>query len=305
MTTAAIKSRLESLSPEEFINLQNAQKYRRFVSNMRSNGWLNLVLGLINVWLGDFYQSGDLISLFMMIFGFALIGVSLWLIVSPSNQAALAFMVIMLIAGGYNVGFSALNGLLWVPGILGVLQLKWAFQLFYEYQEWQKNSVTTPSEEILHFTKLVRRAFTNAQFQYDADLIKFRIKRHSWRAWLLGDYGVVVNYKWDRANPLILRRAEVDFEPHDDRQLSRNRINGVFKLGDDVSWGDIKSESFDRFHQWKSNDVKTPHLMDFYAREQRIPLLMDKAFQIVAILIISGALLCVGSMILLVVSYGG
>jgi hypothetical protein len=71
-----------------------------------------------------------------------------------------------------------------------------------------------------------------------------------------------------------------------------------------ISWGDIKREAYERFQQWKSGDVKTPHLMEFYAREQRIPLLMDKAFKIVAILIISGMILLVVSMILLVATYG-
>lgn len=250
---AEIKTQLLALTPTQITELQDALWYRRSATLMKANGRINLFLGLFNLWLGTSGENALFVDLFQTIGGVILIGVSLWLINAPSARAALAFSVLLFVFGTYNVGVSAYYDFAIFAGILGMLQLWWAYRQYLVYQKLNDKPIRTPSPEALSFSKQVGEIFKEKQFLSDPDLMVFRLKQQTWSGWLLGDYGIFVSYQHNRPNPdpVVIRKADMNFAPKDDNQLSKKRINGVFQLDDLSAQGDINQEALGRFRAWK------------------------------------------------------
>jgi hypothetical protein len=250
------KTRLLNLSPAELSGLQKVKEFREMSIWLGTNGWLNVFLGGLTLWLGLQGASHSILKALQALLGVLLIAQSLWSIIRPSTRAVLGFSLLFLITGIWNVFISVLAGLegiTWLVASLGLLQLWWAYKVYLKYQSYQKRSITVPSPETTSLYDEIWRAIAKVKPQSEGDpaFIKLLISTKMWNGLLVGDLAVFA-----RSNTKLLMwapKADVRFDPLSPTIASGPRVGGTIKIGDTTSESvGMPQVFYQKYVQWKS-----------------------------------------------------
>jgi hypothetical protein len=186
-----IKTRLSNLTPDELKALRDIYHDRWRINWLRTDGWFNLFLGGITLWLG---LSGpwqtSFPRLIQAVLGLLIVGQSLWAIVTPSTPAILRFAIVLLAAGVWNILLAIvgrLAGGLFLVGLLGIAQLWWAIQAYRQYQRYTQMALPDPPEDEVRFYNEIWHAITKGALKQDTAVINLWVRLDKWRGLLLED----------------------------------------------------------------------------------------------------------------------
>lgn len=291
----SLKLRLQNLNPTEINELQRTYHYRWIKSLLGSTGWLNIFLGGFTFWLGLSGVDQNVLKVIQALLGAITIAQSLSSIISPTTAAILRFSLLFLAAGMWNIFVGArdnFDGLALFTGILGILQLWWAFSYYRVYQKYAPMTLTKPSLDtstaydeiwgILAKTKNGVAEFIRLQMRYDW-----------WQGLLLKDLAVLAHKRSKMV--IFANEQDVAFTPVDSKAISKRRVKGHIKLDTVTSSTTIPQEFFEKYVQWKSmdDDKKQQWLSEAHSVVQ--------GFQIPSFIRIP--LLIIGSLVLLYIVF--
>ena len=297
-----IKKRFQTLTSEEFASLKKAQRYQQAIALLRETGWLNLFLGVFDIWLGLRCCELNAPHLFQIVGGTVLIGFSLWSIALPSLKLTIWLSVILLVFGLWNIFISLYYGIALLGILIGVVQIWWAYRVYMGHRANQRETIIVPDSSILTLYEALLKGFRRARMKTDNDIIELNLKRYRWQAWLLGEYSVFAP-RQNLKRFILVEKSKVDFAPEQEAWSSRKRIKGTFKIDHLVSWGNIHASSLGRYRQWKTLEDTSAEFVTTYYEKQRIPLLAAKIVRTFTILFLIAVVLFVGWMIWLVLTY--
>ncbi|MCC6975704.1 MAG: hypothetical protein IT322_16985 [Anaerolineae bacterium] len=244
-----LKQRLLALSSERLAQLRLSYYYRTMLYEVSTLGWLNLFLGAAMVWLGTSNPSNAPLSTFQAIYGVAVVGVSLWSIIWPQPSGVAVWVVVLGVAGIWNVYlYFSFN---FPPvGILGLVQLWWAYNLNRLFRLYGRKD--QPDAESLQHYDTFQRAAQKFEPSDDPDpeIIRFKRGNRWWQGFLLPDRVVFASRKG--LVFLIAERSAVTFTFNHTSADFGSRILCTIKIGDIT----IKKLMFSRtawqhYKRWK------------------------------------------------------
>jgi hypothetical protein len=100
-----LKVRLNGLTTDQLATLRLSYAYRWRQSWLRGMGWVNLFLGGLTFLLGAGF-NGNLVQTLL---GLAIVGVSIWSIVSPLPIGVLIWTITLGVAGMWNIFVAVTN----------------------------------------------------------------------------------------------------------------------------------------------------------------------------------------------------
>lgn len=279
-----LKQRLVNLSAQEWDDLKAAILYRRLRGQLRGNGGLNVVLGLLTLWLGLFITNAGIFSLVQTILGVAIVLVSIYALRQTTVLGIRLFTGLFLVVGVWNL-FLAIRGNFaggaMFMGVLGLTQLwgSWSFQRAYQRYSAQ-NIYPTPAAttllEQIHAT-LKRQAFVS-----DPDYIEIQIYRRRWNGFLLNERAIL-SYK-DRPYLIVAEKNDFIMLTRKDTESNPNAWQDVaIQLEPNMTTvGRIQSSFFERYSHWR-DDLGIPYGM---LNSFRNRLNVRHAIRIIAILLL-------------------
>jgi hypothetical protein len=248
-----IKNRLSHLTAAELKALEDISRERARKNWLRSNGWLNIFLGGLTLWLGlSGLSEPALPRLIQTIAGAIIVGQSVWAIVSPSKTAILRFAVVLLGAGIWNI-FLAVSDGAWLTGLLGIAQLWWALQAYRGYKNQQVMNLAEPQDDLSQFYDEVYHAITKGVLKRDADSIDLWIGLAKWRGLLLDDKVVFVPIGSKLLS--VQHKDEFNFVPNSSNAMNQRRVYGRIKDNTGSQRALIKRDSFARYARWKGEEA--------------------------------------------------
>ena len=301
-----VKERIKNLTPTEFDSLKSAERYLKIVRPIKRDAWLNIFLGGLTLWLGVSNINQGLPRIIQSVLGAIIILQCISVLYKPSVPSLMRFSVVFLVSGVWNLIVASINnfaGFSTFIAFLGGMQIWWAYGFARIYEREKDKRFIAPAAQIVQFYDNLLAELRAIRQKSDEDAIDISLKRYQWYGWLLGDYAFFVPRN-NRRNLIIARKSDVNFAPRNEQQLSRRRINGIFKIDDLVAWSDVRSDTLERYQQWKDVDSPDADFVKTYYEQQRTPLLISKIFRGFTILFLFGVVLIVGWLIWLVIQYG-
>ncbi len=249
-----IKSQLLALTPVEFQALKNAYYYRWVTSLLRRNGWLNLFLGGLTLWLGLSGFGQSIFKVIQTLFGILIVGQSLWALRESTVSNIQRFSILFALCGVWNILLAVISGLFGaglIVGLLGALQLWSAYQFRKIHQQYSQVTLVKPSPEIAQLYDSIWKSLAKDIIHTDVDYIDMQIQRRNWRGFLLPDRMVLA---FKQSNILILAdKSDVLLVPTNPRALGR-WIEIIFKFDIIASAvGKIPRPVYDKYVTWKGN----------------------------------------------------
>ena len=284
-----VKERIKSMTSADFEKLKSADHYLKIVRALKRDAWLNIFLGGFNLWLGLSNINQGLPRILQSIAGIVLILQCISMLIAPTISSIRRFSMIMLIFGVWNLIAAAIFGFAdfsLLVGLLGGLQIWWAYGLARLYESKKDKLFTEPDSEYVRLYDVLLAELRRIRQKRDEDTIDIKLKRYQWHGWLLGDYAFFVPRN-NRRNVHIASKSDIAFAPRNEQQISQRTIKGVFKIDAFVVWGDMRSTAFDRFSLWKAVDDPDADFVSMYYEKQRIPLLFSRivrGFTLVALI---------------------
>ncbi len=278
-----IKDHLSALTGEELQALEDTYQYHWQISWLRSTGQINIVLGGITLALGLFTPWGFTFpKLAQTIIGAILIGQSVWAIALPNTGDFLRYAILLLVISLWNIGVSVSFGILTLGssfvGLLGLAQLRWAFQTFKLYRRFREMGLSKPQDDILQFYDNLWRALTKGVLKNDNDTIQLWTNRAKakWYGLLLKDK-IILALKGQNA-VVIQPKADQNFVLNSPNPLKKRRVHGRIKLNGSFEQAMMKPSSFKNYVSWKKPAEipvnVTPSLWQRLPRPIRIILLI-------------------------------
>jgi hypothetical protein len=275
-----MKIRLSSLTQEELKALADVYHDRWRKNWLRTNGWTNIFLGGLTLWLGlSGLAENSFPKLVQTLAGALIVGQSLWSIVSPSTGAILRFAALFLGAGIWNTLLAVDDGFLGAAllvGLLGIAQLWWAFQSYREYQRYRSLELPETQAEMVRFYDEVWRAITSGAFKGDSASIHLWIGLSLCQGLLL-ENKVVFAVKGQKLL-VIQGKDEANFVPNSSKPMKKRRVYGRIKLNAIFERAMMKRDSFEKYALWKGEEAVlaevTPSLWRRLPRAIRIVLMV-------------------------------
>jgi hypothetical protein len=178
-----IKSRLLALAPAEFQSLKEAYYYRWVTSLLRNNGWLNLLLGGLTLWLGLTGFGQSIFKVIQTIFGILIVGQSLWALRESTTSNIQRFSILFALCGIWNILLAVISGFYGIGliiALLGILQLWSAYQFRKIHQQYSKVKLVKPSAEVAQLYDSIWKSLVKDIIYNDADYIEIEIQRRKW-----------------------------------------------------------------------------------------------------------------------------
>lgn len=252
-----LKDRLSNLTAEELGVFRTIyhQEWRK--AWLRGNGWINLVLGGLAVWMGAGCLCGTLTfsQLMQLGLGALLILQSLSMIFISQNASILRFALVLLIIGVWNLGlaiFSELRSGQILLAALGGLQVMWAWGVYRVYQRYFKVMIGEIPADLKTLYTLVWKSMMHGPLRRDPDTIDLWIKLNRWRGLLLPDRAIYAA----NANHLIIQlKADANFAPNTQNFTGRSRVYGQINLAGSRERAVMSQHSFHQYSLWAGWDT--------------------------------------------------
>ena len=275
-----IKTRLSNLTPDELKTLRDIYHDRWRKSWLRTDGWFNLFLGGLTLWLGLSGPSQTSFPrLIQAVLGLLILGQSLWAIVTPSTPAILRFAIVLLAAGVWNMLLAIvgrLAGGLFLVGLLGIAQLWWAIQAYGQYRRYKHMALPDPPDDEVRFYDEIWHAIAKGVLKRDAAVINLWVRLDKWRGLLLEDKVV---FALLRQKLLIIQlKDEANFVPNSSRPMGKRRVYGRIKLNEVFERALMNRDSYEKYARWKGEEAVlaevTPSFWQRLPRPLRIVLMI-------------------------------
>lgn len=250
--TTDLKTRLANLNADEVLDLKQAYHWYWLKDWLRANGWLNLVLGGLTVWLGLDYPRLTWISGLQIVAGLLIIGQSVGALRSPDLAGVLRFALVFLGAGLWNLGIGVTNSNL-LLGLFGLFQIAQAYQTYRQYQRLQSLNLHYPLASTLHLYDQTCATVARGAFAQTRDGVQLWIRRNVWYGLLLDDLAVF-GLK-NRRLVIVRPKAEVNFVPQSSNPFSKQRVYGRLALNVDNERTMLRRADFSKYAQWKGEQV--------------------------------------------------
>ena len=295
-----VKAQLLALTPAEFQALKDTYYYRWVTSLLRSNGWLNLFLGVLTLWAGWSGFGQSIFKVIQTLFGVLIVGQSLWALRESSISNIQRFSILFALCGIWNILLGIIAGISGaglIVGLLGALQLWGAYQFRKIHQRYSQVTVAKPSPETALLYDLIWTTLIKGIIHTDDDYIEMQIQRRKWRGFLLPDRMVLA---FKQRNIVILAdKSDVLLVPTNPRALGR-WIEVIFKFDIIASAvGKIPRPVYDKYVRWKGDAT----VMADAPSELRQSRNVRRIIRIASLIILAVIILVVLSMISFVSRY--
>lgn len=256
-SAADLKAHLSSLEAEELEALQVIYHLSVLSGWSRTNGWLNIFLGGLTLWLGLTSFAGFTIpKLVQTIFGVLIVAQSLWALVSPNLAAIRRFGIVFLVAGIWNILLAGSVGLVGgaaLTGLLGIAQLWWAFQTYKGYQRYQQMNLPSMQADVVQFYDEIWQAITRGVLKSDLANIHLWVGLDRWRGLLLEDK---VFFALDKRRLLVVQDKDTaNFVPSSSKPMRKRRVYGQIKLNAIFERAMMNQAAFMTYTQWKGEEA--------------------------------------------------
>ena len=242
---------LGALSENDFSALQNAYYYRWLQLVLRSLGWLNLILGGLTLWLGLSGIELGILKVAQTLFGVLIISVSLWGLIAPSRQVLFGYSIMFAVAGAWNIFLGFRYGIFTsslLIALLGLLQLRWAYQYYVKYYPHIPLNVAKPSKETIKLYDAIWQEFALTRHASSEHLVEFIFNRQRWRGFLFGKYFALANPKQKLI--IFAQRSEIDFTTKNAEVGSK--LKGMFTFNQLTNKASMQRDFFERYLEWKA-----------------------------------------------------
>lgn len=270
---ADLKQRLANLTANEITSLQNTHLYMVRTNWLRTNGWVNIVLGLLTIWLGALPapSSYQALKTVQIIIGIALALHSFMTIIQPDNPAIFRFVVLFLAAGIWNIALIFFAYASLPLGVLGFFQLQWAYQFRTAYTRYTRLNIVKPSDADANLYQDTWKTFMKTDLKKDADVIRIWVGTGFgvWSGLLAGDY-VFLGYRRPRLL-LVQHLSEFTFATNSSRAFLKKRVYGRLKIGMPFDISDramMKGSYYHKYAHWKGETEPTEIAPTWF---QRLP----------------------------------
>jgi hypothetical protein len=247
-----IKSQLLALTPAEFQALKQACYYRWVTSLLRNNGWLNLFLGGITLWLGLSGFGQNIFRVIQTLLGILIVGQSLWALSQSTTANIQRFSILFALCGIWNILLAVMSGLYGtglIIGLLGILQLWAAYQFRKIHLQYSQVKLVKPSPETAQLYDSIWKSLVKDIIYNDADYIEMEIQRRKWCGFLLPDRMILA---FKQRNILMLAdKNDVVIVPTHPRSAG-HWIEIIFKFDIIASAvGKIPRPIYEKYVSWK------------------------------------------------------
>ncbi|MHB1459419.1 MAG: hypothetical protein ACYC0V_21110 [Armatimonadota bacterium] len=172
-------------------DLQRAASFIMIKKRLKSTGIASIIFGAIAIYIGTITDS-EMARLAISAIGVFLVAEGIWVISNPSPAGILMDCVGFAAVGLWNLAAMLTGSLntLWV--ILGVMQLKWAFDRYKEYKIFSKLAAQKPTPESIAQMDAMVKDILSRNVEISSDLIEMRLKGIVWRILLIDRAAIFV-----------------------------------------------------------------------------------------------------------------
>lgn len=257
---AAHCSLLSLQEREEIAQWQKAANYFLLKNTLQGRGAASIFWGLIAIGLGYYSLEINPINGILLGIGVLLFGSGVWLINVPSPAGFILDAMVFFILGLWNIVITILNGgELRFFIIIGILQIKWAFDALHSYGYFASRVTSKPPVEVLDKVEAKVKELQTAQFAQHPEVIEFVLKEKEgelpWKALLEQDKVLLI--RQNGAKILFLRPEDLQLTLEATEEPKKLLpITVEIKHPDFTApqtRGKISAESWQRYEQWKKD----------------------------------------------------
>lgn len=247
-----VKSQISALDADQIRSINNIFHIRLRNNWLRTVGWVNLILGALTLWIGSAVFLNFSIPRFIQFsIGIIIFGQSIWSLIVQNNGGLLRFAWVFLIAGAWNI-FLAINYIntgTFLTGLLGLMQLKWAYDSFLGYRRYQEMNLPTPMPEMNKTYDDMWHFVSREMAKKAPDLIQLWIGGLRWRALLAENFAVFAS----RRNKLLIikPKTEINFAASTRNPMKKRRIQGGIILNTATERASMHNSDFVKYAEWK------------------------------------------------------
>lgn len=253
-TIQDIRAQLLALSPAEFQALKATYHYRWVTSLLRTNGWTNLFLGGLTLWLGLSGLGQSIFKVVQTILGLIIVGQSLWALRESSVSNIQRFSILFALCGVWNIFLgllASLSGAGFLVALLGALQLWGAYRFRKIHQQYAQMALVKPSPETAMLYDTIWKSLNKNIIHTDDDYIELQLQQRPWRGFLLPDQ-IILAYK-QRNVMIIADKTEVSLVPKNPGGAGRwVSVTSKFDIIAAMA-GKMPRPAYERYVRWKES----------------------------------------------------
>ncbi len=237
-----------------FDELQKAANYLMMRARLRPAGIGGIIFGFLAIIASTGAPEGNASDTMLLLLGLFLLLEGIWCLASPSPVAIVLNAGAIGVVGIWNIAFSLANTkVFWI--ILGLLQLRWAWQSYKEYRAFSQLAADVPSEEAVRFFEPIIKELRGKVWQDPSRIVSFVLKNIQWRGKLLddgavftraGSHGILIAKK---ENVLFLQTGEFGHG---------KGVKASATIGRDLGEVIIPPDDFRNYEAWKASTSAPP-----------------------------------------------
>lgn len=168
----------------DILDLQRAASFIMIKRRLKSTGIASIIFGIIAIYIGTITDS-EASRLAISAIGVFLIAEGIWVITNPSPAGILMDCFGFAAVGLWNIAtlITASVNALWV--ILGVWQIKWAFDRYKEYKIFSKLAAQKPTAESIAQMDAMVKDILGRDVASSGDVVEIKLKGIVWRVLLI------------------------------------------------------------------------------------------------------------------------
>ena len=237
---------------QTFGDLQKAANYVMLRNRLRPSGISAIIFGLLAILLGGPGAATSTPDLILAILGLFLFIRGIWALAAPSPMGMLMTAIGIGAVGLWNISLilekkSGGAPVFWV--VLGILQLRWAFQYYKQYQAFTALRPESPDLQSMGQIGGLLKEINFVNGAAAADIIEWRMNGAAWKGKLMDEGGLFMMNKGRAV--LAVARENVDFTMGQVTEPGKPASVSV-RLGTITATGTMLPGYAQRFETWKS-----------------------------------------------------
>ena len=242
------------------IDLAQVIEHRKQRMMMRGAGTGSLIFGVLAIGMGAAMLSENPLNIVLILLGLYLCGEGIWLLAAPGAAGLVAHGIGMLMIGSWNILITVLEaaagGRVTKVAVLGLFQLFWGFQSFWQARKYAISP--KPSDETLKALDALVKSITKSKMASEPTLIEFAANGN-WKARLSGPQAVFVH---QNAQDIVFAdRSQVHFVDNGKVLMGSSR-KVEFNFGTRKVKGTCSPEALARYEAWKQGPAPGPQPVD-------------------------------------------
>jgi hypothetical protein len=164
----------------DILDLQRAASFIMIKKRLKSTGISSIIFGIIAFYFGTITDS-QTAKLAISAIGIFLVAEGIWVISSPSPAGILMDCFGIAAVGLWNIAALLTGGMsiMWV--LLGVWQIKWAFDRYKEYKVFSKMASQKPTTESMAQMDAMVKDILSRDVAASSDIAEIKLKNVVWR----------------------------------------------------------------------------------------------------------------------------